>query len=260
MNDPTYQELNQHYRKAVEQINELIVERDRLKAQLVEHMDKAAKACGRLESENIHLKAQLDRFHAAMEKEKSGKWREELMELANALEMRFQSDITARAARELRYTADICTHKANFVPMELEIKELKAKLKELQLYESGGSFLVKELKAQLERVNKDWEQAQAACAQMRSAMVTLIEEVDDMADLLCGSEEKEDSTIGRAWKALLKDTKKSLSTDCGKGYVNVSELTATIELLRQIDGRTYKNGDVYREITRLKALQEKTNQ
>ena len=111
-----------------EDIRQLRTECDQLKAQL-----EAAEQHVKI------LRGQLDQFHAAMDKEKSGKWREELLELSNRLDKYAHGDCSfgltyneiERAARELRATADCFTHKANFVPMELEIKELKAKLEKM---------------------------------------------------------------------------------------------------------------------------------
>lgn len=134
---------------------------------------QSAKLCdevGRMKAENSDLKAQLDQFHAAMEREKSGEWWEQLTTLARQLDKYADGYYDAmtmydmhRAARELRETADIYTHKANFVPRDLEIKELKSKLeqrtKELAIAQENFSV-----------TNGAYIKADKACAEMHAAL------------------------------------------------------------------------------------------
>lgn len=85
----------------------------------------------RLRVELDRALAELNKFHKAMEREKSPKWSEQLKVLADRLVTNMHAQAPALsdleyAARELRYMADCFTLKANFVPTDLKIKELES--------------------------------------------------------------------------------------------------------------------------------------
>ena len=236
----------------------------------------------RLRAENAQLKSQLADFHAAMEKEKSWKWSTELKDLAARLDRAanysgfnvntISKEDMQRAARELRSMANCFTHKANFVPAQLEIKELKAQLKDLDLHYIEASNEIDRLQcerdsarkacgdnvqtqiqlieehnstlAKLSKCERECDQAQAACAEMREALETgsYFEAYDSEG------QRQYPFRDSLAWQ-------EAMSTDCGKHHINSDELTPTIDLLEKYAG--LHDNLIHDEITRLKSLQEK---
>lgn len=130
-------------------------------------------------------------------------------------------------------------------------------------FDSDDTVSIKELKAQHER-----DEARAACAEMRNALQSTLSElkglylglmVEPDEDGISPKDYDENIRLAKGWKLLAKTIEHALSTDCGKGYISVSELTPTIELLtlvRVIVGPRYLEG-INTELTRLKALQDK---
>ncbi len=110
-----------------------------------------------LQRENAKLSAKLAAYESAIERERKPDWEKwnkdlasKLREIANEVFDKSERNDLQTAARQLDYFTDSFTLKANFVPSELKINELEAKLatcqaqldfarKELSKFTSGYS-------------------------------------------------------------------------------------------------------------------------
>lgn len=115
---------------------------------------------------NDELKQQLAEFHAAMDREKKPDWEKWLKDLADRLDgiAEFHNPKPLHeAARQLRYMADSFTLKANFVPIELRIKELEGNL---AAAEKEHDDLIAKLEHGLRRITRTMKTPQEWCQEL----------------------------------------------------------------------------------------------